>query len=345
VPRPLRLAFVGQRTYFAPCSLEDAVAGVEPAFFDLRSDERAHELAAALADFGPDVVIAFRPELVPAGALHHLDAVTVGWLTEPLPRLGQQAHPDLELRLEYLRRLDVSNFDRVLAFDPLIAPAASPIFPVWRSLPLPVSDRLFAPVRDTSGPPRLLFVGRSTPHRESFLGPLKHDFDLLHVAHGVTEARLAAAMAEADIAINLHNQPYPTFENRVATSLAGGLLVLSEPLSPRHGLLAAVDHLVADDPWRMWQYVRQAAALPGAFRSIRVHGRRQAERFRASRVYPSLARDALADVAVFGQRRASYPSGSRLAAAPAQAVDRSLPNTRRSARRSLTSRGYTREAR
>ena len=60
--------------------------------------------------------------------------------------------------------------------------------PVWRSVPIPVADRLFAPVRRIDGPPRMLFVGRSTPHRESFLARTKAEFDLLHVAFGVGAA-------------------------------------------------------------------------------------------------------------------------------------------------------------
>jgi hypothetical protein len=303
-PVPLRLAFVGQRVYFGSCALEDPAGGVEPRFFDLDPSALAHELRTALLAFHPDVVIAFRPDMVPAGALHGVEAVRVGWLTEPLPRPGtdpELAHPDLRARLEALQALDASQFERLISFDPLIAPTADAVAPVWRSLPLPVSDRVFAPVTHTTGRPRLLFVGRSTPHREAFLGPLKHDFDVLHLAHGVTGERLNPFMAAADIAINLHNEPYPTFENRVQTSLAAGLLVISEPLSPLHGLRPGVHLLETRTPGEAWELVSRAARTPDAFLSIRHAGRRAAERFRASRVLPRLAREALADVALRGR--------------------------------------------
>lgn len=301
----MRIAFVGQRVYFAACALEDPVAGVDPVFVDLDPDGPAEPLRDAVRALAPDVVIAFRPELVPAGALRGLGprTVRVGWLTEPLPR-AEDPHPDLALRLEYLERIDAGQFDRIVSFDPLVVPAAETVVPVWRSVPLPVSDRLFAPVRPSAPRPRMLFVGRSTEHRERFLGPLKHRHELLHLAHGVTGDRLARFMADADVAINLHNEPYPTFENRVQMSLAAGLLVVSEPLSPRHGLLPRVHYLEADAPWSMQAYGEALRATPEAFRAVRLAGRAAAERFRASSVHARLAREAIADVAASGRRAA-----------------------------------------
>lgn len=43
--------------------------------------------------------------------------------------------------------------------------------------------------------------------------------------------------------MNIHNEPYPTFENRVFLHLAAGQLVISEPLDPGHGLEAGHDYL------------------------------------------------------------------------------------------------------
>jgi hypothetical protein len=298
-----RLAFVGQREYFEYCSLEHPAGGVTPAFFDFRPDAPLDPLRAALAAFSPDVVLVFRPEILPPAALDGVDAVTVGYLTEPLPRPGAAVHRDLQARLESLRRADPGNFDRICSFDPLIAPTVDELLPVWRSFPIPVSDRVFAPVRPATGSPRLLFTGRSTEHREAFLGPVKHDFELVHLAHGVTQERLQPFIADVDIGLNLHNEPYPTFENRVCAYLAAGLLVITEPLSPYHGLRPGVDLLVADAPWKLWEIVRQIARTPDAFATVRRRGRQAAERFRASRVYPALVDDVLTDIAAFGARR------------------------------------------
>lgn len=302
MPSPLRLAFVGQRVYFHYCSLEQPAGDVEPAFFDLREGGMT-ELLPSLAAWEPDVVFCWRPELVPAGAFAGLDAVTVGYLTEPLPRPGGVEHPDLEQRLEYLRAADPQNFDRVVSFDPLIAPTVDPVLSVWRSFPIPVSDAFFAPVRHADGPPRILFTGRATPHRDAFLNPVKHHHDVVHLAHGVTDEHLIAFMSEVDIGLNLHNEPYPTYENRVSVYLAAGLLVVTEPLSPRHGLVPGVDYAETAEPWELIELIGAIARTPDAFHTMRLSGRRKAERFRASRVFPRFCRELLADVEAFGSTR------------------------------------------
>jgi hypothetical protein len=298
----VRLAFVGQQAYFGYIALEQPANGLEPRFFELRPNEPGTELRAALDDYDPDVVIAFRPEFVQPQLFEGLRAITLGWLTEPLPR-GEDAHEDLKTRLEALRKVDVTNFDRVIAFEPKIVPAASDVLPIWRAVPLPCTDRLFAPVRETTGPPRFLFTGRSTPHRDAFLNPIKHDFDVVHLAHGVTDDKLAEFMAEADAGINLHNEPYPTFENRCGVYLAAGLLLISETLDPRCGLVPGVHYVECDAPWAMWEICAALTRTPHAFRTIRLRGRAAGERFRASNVYPRLVADLLADIRAHGSSR------------------------------------------
>ena len=304
---PLRLAFVGQREYFHYTSLEEPAAGVEPRFLDFRPDADPGPLLAAIEAFAPDVVFVWRPELIPPGALHDVGAITVGYLTEPLPRVGATSvsHPDLETRLEHLRRADARNFDRIVSFDPLVVPTVDPLLPVWRSFPIPVTDRYFAPVPAPSASPRVLFTGRSTAHREAFLGPVKKDFDCVHLAHGVTDEELVPFLRTADVGLNLHNEPYPTFENRVPAMLAAGLLVITETLSPHHGLLPGRDLLEVRRPWEPWELLTTWSQTPHAFHGVRLAGRRAAERFRASRVFPRFARELLEDVRVFGRGRSA----------------------------------------
>ena len=248
------------------------------------------------------MVIAFRPEFIAHGLFDDLRAVTLGWLTEPLPR-GDDPHTDLQLRLEALRGIDTGNFDRIVAFEPTIVPAAEQVVKVWRSVPLPCTDRLFAAPRESNAPPRLLFTGRSTPHRDAFLNPIKHDFDVVHLAHGVTDDKLAEFMTECDAGINLHNEPYPTFENRCGVYLAAGLLLISETLDPRCGLIPGVHYVECDAPWAMWEICAALTRTPHAFRTIRLRGRAAGERFRASIVYPRLVADLVADIRAHGSPR------------------------------------------
>ena len=297
----MRLAFVGQEVYFGYTAWADPSAR----FFDIRGEWRT-----ALYEYAPDVVVAYRPEYVPAGAFAGLDAVTIGFLTEPLPRPGRPAHPDLEQRLGYLRAADATNFDRIVSYDPYIAATVDPIVPVWRSVPIPVGDFMFGEVRPADGPPQILFTGRSTAHRDEFLDPIKHDYDVVHIAHGVSDERLVGFLADADVGVNLHNEPYPNYENRVSVFCAAGLLVISEELSPRWGLEPGIDYVEIAAKWELWEVVRQLHRTPDAFLTMRRSARRKAERFRASRVWPELAREALEDVRTFGSARRAATVGT-----------------------------------
>jgi hypothetical protein len=296
----MRLAIVGQATYFHYCALQQPAGGVEPRFVDFAAGRDPAPLLGELAEFDPDVIVVFRPEIIPPGAFADRRAITCGFLTEPLPRRRQPSHPDLDRRFEDLQRVDPDNFDRVVCFDPLITETVEQVLPVWQTFPIPVADRYFADVSPPRATRRIIFTGRSTEHRESLLGPVKHYYELAHLAHGVTDERLIEFMAEADIGINLHNEDYPTFENRVCVYLAAGLLLISEPLSPEHGLVPGSDFLQVRTPDELFSAVTAYVSDAEAFRPMRMAGRRKAERFRASFVYPRLVRELTRDVQVFG---------------------------------------------
>lgn len=300
--RPFRVAFVGQRTYFQVCSQTVPSPVIEPTFVEFRSGADPDALVARLRAVAPHVVVVFRPEIIPVGTLRGLDALTLGFLTEPLPRVDDDEHPDLRRRLQDLALVDADQFDRVVAFDPHISDAASRYLPVWRALPLPVSDEVFSAELPTFDDVRSLFVGRTTPHREKWLLPAKHLYDLMHVEHGVFGTDLADLARRFLIAINLHNEPYPSFENRVPLHLAVGNLVITETLSPTNGLDPGLDFIEASDADDLVSYLGLIDDDPERFESIRVRGHLKAEAFRASRVYARLVLDLLQDAAVFGRR-------------------------------------------
>jgi hypothetical protein len=304
---PLRLAFVGQQTYFRACALDEDSARIRTAFFDYRAGRDAELVRQQLAGFAPHAVVVFRPETLPAGLLADLPAAVVGFLTEPISRAtdggGQGLHWDLEARRRDMAGLDRANVDRIVSFDPLIVPTADEFMEVWRSLPIPVADRLYRPVRRVRGTPRMLFVGRSTVHRERYLIDVKHRFDCLHVAFGIQVEELEGLLDRHHITFNIHNEPYPSFENRVLLHLAAGHLVISEPLSPTHGLEPGFDFIEVSTPEDLLAVATEARAFPDTFHRVRVRGRQKAELVRASRVWPALVRDLLWDVAARGTHR------------------------------------------
>ena len=290
---PTRVAFVGQRTYFEACALHAPAGGLEPAFVEHRGGSDPAPMLDRLRALDPDVVVVFRPEIIPPGALGGLRARKLGFNTEPLPRSPENlAHPDQRFRLSELRQTDASQYDRLITFDPLSAEAArSAGLDICSSVRLPVDDRFFAPVRPSAAPPRVAFVGYSTEHRERWLVDAKHHFDILHVAHGLSGAALRERFDRIDVALNVHGEPYPSFENRVCLHLAAGHLVLTEPLSPLHGLEPGIDLLEVENPRRLMLALDRLRAHPGLFDAIRIRGRRKAESFRASRVWPRLIAD------------------------------------------------------
>src|SRR4051812_13825108 len=132
---PLRLAFVGQSTFFEACALHEHSRRVSTRFVEFRQGSDAAAMRAELDELRPHAVVVFRPEIVPRGLFAGLRAATVGFLTEPIPRTGgRRAHPDLRRRREDLTHMDPSNFDRIVSFDPLIVSTADAFMPVWRSL-------------------------------------------------------------------------------------------------------------------------------------------------------------------------------------------------------------------
>jgi hypothetical protein len=303
---PVRLAFVGQRTFFEVCALGDERRDFDTRFFEFRRHADPAALRGDLDAFAPHVVVVFRPEIVPAGTFDGLRAATLGFLTEPIPRDAAGGHHDLDRRRWELEQVDASSFDRIVSFDPLIAPTAEAILPVWRSAPLPVSDRLYRDVQPVTGKPRVLFVGRSTPHREQMLAAAKAEHpDLLHEAFGVGAGDLEDLLDGHDVGINLHNDTYWSFENRVCLHLAAGHLVLSEPLSPQHGLERGIDYLEVSHGGAISFLLTQLERFPRTWHRVRVRGRLKAEQFRASRVWPRLVHDLQADLAAFGTSRVS----------------------------------------
>jgi hypothetical protein len=189
-----------------------------------------------------------------------------------------------------------------MSFDPYIAATAESHLRVWRALPLPVADRYFKPIDGvgdaTAGP---LFLGRSTPHREAVLLRAKHHNDVQHQAYGIDHQD--PVTAGRWVAINVHNHPYPNFENRVLLHMAAGHLVLSEPLSPLHGLEPGIDHLTFADANQLLDMLFVLRDTPGQWHGVRVRGRHKAEEFRASRVWPRVVADLRADLRAFGTTR------------------------------------------
>jgi hypothetical protein len=128
---------------------------------------------------------------------------------------------------------------------------------------------------------------------------------IVHAAFGIADEELEALLDAHPIAVNAHNESYPSFENRVCLHLAAGQLVVSEPLDPTHGLEPDIDFVEVRNAIELLRVLRAAVRFPAAYERVRVRGRRKAEAFRASHVYPRLIADLFTDLRVFGTDRAA----------------------------------------
>jgi len=304
--RPIRVLFIGQGTYFAASALHAPAGGIEPRFVDFRGGENLGEVTDALRVFRPHVIVAFRPELLPAGLLADAGAAVIGVAPDPLPRAGEGPYEGADWSLQQLATTDPANIDRLIVCDAAGADTVPGELPLWRAMPLPVDDRLYRPLRPPGPTPRVVFIGHSTQHRESYLLSIKHDFDIGHYAHALTGEQLEAVLDAADVGLVLHSDRLPqAFEHQVLVHLAAGHLVISEPLSPTYGLEPNIDfvQVVDDDYFR--QRVHQVVQNPTVFDRVRVRGRTKVEQFRASVVWPAVVADLFDDLAAFGTHRLS----------------------------------------
>jgi hypothetical protein len=279
------VAFVGLAARLATMAPPDDHAALRARSFDFAAGGDADALRSALDAFAPHAVIAFAPEALPPGLLADLPAATVGCLDDS-------------------HAVDPHDSDRLVTFDQDVARRADDAgLPVWRTLPPPVSDRLYAAPRHIRGRPRILFDGEATKERQGLLRGLRERFEVT-----VAGGDLARLLADHHVAI------VAGAGRRAGLYLAAGLLMVSEPLGERHGLEPGLDHLEAESPWDLLAYVQQLAYHPGSHDAVCARGRRKAEAFRASRVYARLLADLWADLAAFGSRRSEPHSATSASA-------------------------------
>lgn len=291
-----RLTFIGQSTYFKGIALSEPTDQISPTFIDFRSGDDPQILRMHILEHNPDVIIVFKPESIPHGALAGIDAIKIGWFTEPIPRESSPKwskyssnHRDLKRRLESAKTTDLGQFDKFISYDPLITSTLGSFLDVWKSYPLPVDDHFFKTISTIEvSKPQIGFFGRPTRYRDQFLLPSLHMNDILYVAHGAFGATLDYLLSQITVGINLHNENYPNFENRAPLHLASGHLLLSEPLSPSHGLEPGIDFGCFRSPDQLKDLLAQVFEDFEKFSLMKHRGRMKAEYFRASRIYEEI---------------------------------------------------------
>lgn len=163
----------------------------------------------------------------------------------------------------------------------------------WTDSRFPVTDSLFTDTELSPGPLRVFFSGPTSERRDRFLQPVKHLFDVLHVAAGADSNRLRDLMARCTIAIDLAGEPGLPLVDRVGPATAAGMLVLAERPVERTGLTEGADALGFSNPDELELLISDALREPEAFLPMRGSARERAEQWRASACLPN----ALAELA------------------------------------------------
>jgi hypothetical protein len=292
---PLRVAFVGPQVWLDGCAPVAATHGMRSARFGVSGGLDAERELAAAGDFDPHVTVVFDPVSLPATALALLPGVSLGVIVDLAGATAEAAAPGLD------------TLDRIVSFTPSATGTQLGGGEVWRAIPPPVSDALYADVRPLHHAPRVISIGRSSTHREEMLMPAKHHHDLVQVIHGVSGASLRELLEECDVGVFVAAEAGGGFGQQVGVHLAAGQLLLAEQLTPAHGLERDIDYLHFDSPDGLVWVLDRLRRFPEMYQRVRHRGRLKAEQYRASHVFDRVVHDLLADVAAFGSARQSRP--------------------------------------
>lgn len=151
---------------------------------------------------------------------------------------------------------------------------------------LPVADELFSEDEPRPERRKVFFTGAASERRDGFLQPVKHRFDVLHLAGGADLAELSGLMGRCTTAIDLAPEPGLAEVDRVGPAMAAGLLVLSEKGSGRTGLEDWQELVRFSTPDELSLVIGDALRDPEPFLGVRRRGRAEAEKWRSSVALP-----------------------------------------------------------
>ena len=277
----MKIAFVSQPEYFRFCYESDLNSDHEVREFPFHFGMTETDLDELVA-FQPEAVFFFRGEFVPQSVLKKLTGCKIAISSEPFPRY---LNGKLEYTLDSVKRyLDFRKRIRNLSYDYVFHYDAASLDYMGKdglhlsgSFPFPVATDTYYPDNRIEPEWDIFFIGRSTPHRERFFGPLKHHKSFLHICHGIFGPPLVKYIHQAKVNLNVHAENEVSWEPRMQMLLAAGAFVISEPITPNPVLRPGVDYIEARTPAEMFELTdyylthdeeRQAIAQSGRERVL-----------------------------------------------------------------------------
>lgn len=233
----MKATFLYDPHYFE-CCVPDSIEGweVEKVHID-------HKRLDTLIGLSSDVWILIRCDLI-QNVISTLKGKKIFVSTEPIER--SDVIPSLK------RVMDIVKFDLVTHYDVTHLRTLDRLgIHIDQVFQLPVNMNVCRPQLNFLQPSMrfskyghdLMFVGRSTHHREYMLSNLKRDYDFLHVAHGFNDEIIAIHSATTFINLNVHIDSFMQLQHRMQNLLAGGAFILSEELTHDYQLKSP-DHFI-----------------------------------------------------------------------------------------------------
>jgi hypothetical protein len=244
----MKVAFIGQPEYFRFCYEADLLALFQTREFPFHFEMGDGEFSG-LISFDADVNIFFRGEYFSNEVLRQLKGVKIALSSEPFPRhlSGRLVYSkDSLLRyIDFRSKIKKKSFDYVFHYDDASLDfMAKDGLLLSGSFPFPVATSTYTrSIQDATWD--LFFIGRSTNHRERFFGQLKHQYNFLHICHGIFGPPLIDYISRSKICLNVHAENEVSWEPRVQMLLACGAFVISEPITPNSILRPGVDYIEA----------------------------------------------------------------------------------------------------
>jgi hypothetical protein len=241
----------------------------------------------SLVEFDADINIFFRGELIPEEVLHSLNGLRVNLSSEPFPKIIDSNSivytEDSLSRFEFFLRIFNRPFDYIFHYDEISKSFfENQGIDLSGYFPFPIATEIIKP-GESIKKWDMFFSGRSTPHRDKFFGPLKRDFNFLHINHGVAGPDLLDFIHQCRVTLNVHAENEISWEPRTQFLIAAGSLLISEPLSPTCPLRPGIDFIEVNDPWKMYETCEQIITNYNTYKHIAENGRKRIEETLSSR--------------------------------------------------------------
>jgi len=221
----------------------------------------------------------------------------VWWFIDPLgdlsdedwggfPHLGHHAATTLDTRRSIFDRA-FKKPDAVVVSDQQSREWVSQHQATVIISPPPVSDSIFRDTNSESSAICLGFIGEPSLFSALFLDQL--EIGVARVALPSSDVEeIGALLAPYSSMIAAGGSPQRGFPYEAAVCLALGIPLLSRPLAPLHGLEPGVDYLEYISPEELKHATNYIGRSPQALNLMAYRGRRKAEYFRASDVWPKV---------------------------------------------------------